>query len=78
MPENHKPDEFGRYRVVTDTGAKVSVQRLPLAGEKVLNEPASNVAGEALPTEYPSAPKSLSSPTTSGQSADIKKEKADD
>lgn len=74
MPENtQKPDEFGRFRVQQDTGTKFSVRRAPLAAEKVLNEPASDVAGDALPPEYP-APKSLSSPTTSGQSADTSKE----
>jgi hypothetical protein len=67
-----EPDEFGRYRVEQDTGTKFSVSRAPLDGEKVLNEPASDVAGEALPPEYP---KSLSS-KSSGQSADIEKEKA--
>jgi hypothetical protein len=72
-----EPDEFGRYRVETDTGAKVSVSRAPLDGEKVLDEPASDVAGDALPVEYASTPRSLSSPTNSGQSADLKKEKAD-
>lgn len=52
-----KPDEFGRFRVLQDTGTKFSVSRAPLAGERVLNEPASDVAGDALPPEYPeSAP----------------------
>lgn len=77
MSANPKPDEFGRYRVEQDTGTKFSIQRTPLDGEKVLNEPASDVAGDALPPEYP-APKSLSSHTTSGQSADLKKESSND
>lgn len=66
-----KPDEFGRYRVQQDTGTKFSVSRPPLKGEKVLDEPASDVAGEALPPEYP---KSLSSSSNSGQQAETKKE----
>lgn len=61
-----KPDEFGRYRVETDTGAKISVSRQPLKGEKVLSEPASDIGGDALPTEYPGAkqadPESISVP----------------
>lgn len=74
MPDSTpKPDEFGRFRVQQDTGTKLSIRRTPLDGEKVLNEPASDVAGDALPPEYP-APKSLSRPTISGQSADTKKE----
>jgi hypothetical protein len=52
MPK-HKPDEFGRYRVKTDTGAKISVTREPLKSEEVLDEPASDVGGDALPVEYP-------------------------
>lgn len=67
-----KPDEFGRYRVQQDTGTKFSVSRLPLDSEKVLDEPASDVAGDALPPEYP---KPLSSSTPSGQSAEPSKEK---
>jgi hypothetical protein len=74
MPKNPEPDEFGRYRVQQDTGTKFSVQRTPLDGETVLDEPASDVAGDALPPEYP---KSLSSKTpTSGQSAGSDKENA--
>lgn len=77
MPEKTpEPDEFGRYRVQTDAGAKISVSRLPLNGEKVLDEPASDVGGDALPVEYGKpASKSLSSHTPSGQSADTEKEK---
>jgi hypothetical protein len=76
MPEKTpEADEFGRYRVQQDTGTKFSVSRAPLKGEKVLDEPASDVAGDALPPEYP-APKSLSSTTPSGQQADSKKENA--
>lgn len=69
-----KPDEFGRYRVQQDTGAKFSVSRAPLKGEKVLDEPASDVAGEPLPPEYPESLSSSS--TTSGQKADPEKENA--
>lgn len=72
MPKN-EPDEFGRYRVLTDTGAKVSVSRKPLESEKVLDEPASDVGGDALPVEYP---KSAAKNTTSGQQADTEKEKS--
>ncbi len=65
-----KPDEFGRFRIQTDTGAHVSVARQPLKGEKVLDEPASDLGGDALPTTYP---ESLSS-KSSGQQADTQKE----
>ena len=57
MPKNPEPDEFGRYRVQQDTGTKFSVQRTPLDGETVLDEPASDVAGDALPPEYPTKSK---------------------
>jgi hypothetical protein len=67
-----KPDEFGRYRVLQDTGAKFSIQREPLDGEKVLDEPASDVAGDALPVEYPK--NAAKSTTNSGQQADTQKE----
>jgi hypothetical protein len=53
MSANPKADQFGRYRVQTDTGAKISVSRLPFKEEKVLDEPASDVGGDALPIEYP-------------------------
>lgn len=68
---NPKADEYGRYRVETDAGAKLSIQRQPLPSEKVLDEPASDVSGEALPVEYP---KSAAKNTTSGQQADTQKE----
>lgn len=78
-----QPDEYGRFRVQTDTGAQVSVCRPPLPHERVLDEPASDVGGEALPTAYPEpaapsrpAPSSLSSSTPSGQKADPEKEKS--
>lgn len=74
MPK--QPDEFGRYRVLQDTGAKFSIQRTPLDGEKVLDEPASDVAGDALPVEYPAPKSAAQSTTTSGQQADPKKENA--
>lgn len=73
---NPKADDFGRFRVLDlDTGAKRSVvaSQLPHGNHKVLNEPASDVAGDALPVEYPS--KSLSSHPTSGQQAGTEKEK---
>ncbi len=73
MPKTPEPDEFGRFRVAQDTGTKFSIQRAPLDGEKVLDEPASDVAGEALPPEYP---ESLSSNPNSGRSADTEKEKS--
>lgn len=81
MPENTpKPDEFGRFRVLDkDTGARRSVtaSQLPHGNYDVLSDAASDVAGDALPVEYPSAPKSLSSSTPSGQPADTTtKEKA--
>lgn len=67
-----KPDEFGRYRVQTDTGAKISVSRPPLESEKFLDEPASDVGGDALPVEYPKN----AAKNTSGQQADTEKEKS--
>lgn len=72
MPKTPEPDDFGRYRVETDTGAKVSVNRAPLAGEKVLDEDASDIAGDALPVEYPDA----KSTAPSGQQAGTDKENA--
>lgn len=51
-----KPDEFGRYRVLDkDTGAKRSVvaSQLPHGNHEVLDEPASDLGGDALPVEYP-------------------------
>lgn len=74
MPKTPEPDEFGRYRVQQDTGAKFSIQRTPLDGETVLDEPASDVAGDALPVEYPKP--AAKSTTTSGQKADPEKENA--
>lgn len=68
-----QPDEFGRFRVRQDTGTKFSIQRAPLDGETVLDEPASDVAGDALPPEYP---KSAVKTTTSGQQAESTKENA--
>lgn len=81
MPENTpKPDEFGWIRVTDeDTGHERSVRPEELAhgNYTVLTSEASNpVTGDPLPVKL-NAPKSLSSPTTSGQSADTKKEKAD-
>lgn len=76
MPKN-QPDEFGRYRVLDeDTGAKrsVSASQLPHGNHVVLDEPASDVGGDALPVEYPT-PKPLSSTAPSGQSAEPSKEK---
>ena len=77
MPEKTpEADEHGRYRVLDkDTGAKRSVvaSQLPHGNHEVLDEPASDVAGDALPVEYP-APKSLSSSTPRGQQADTQKE----
>ncbi|MCW2496401.1 hypothetical protein [Jatrophihabitans sp.] len=81
MPEKApEADEFGRYRVLdkdTDTKRSVVASQLPHGNHKVLDEPASDVAGDALPPEYP-APKPLSSNTPSGQSADLKKEISND
>lgn len=64
MPNKPKPDEFGRYRVRTDTGAKVSVNREPLKSEEVLDEPASDVGGDALPVEYPKSAQHAVDPST--------------
>lgn len=68
-----KPDEFGRYRVLQDTGTEFSVSRPPLPSEKAVDEPASDIGGDELPPTYP-APKSLSSSTPDGQQADTQKE----
>lgn len=78
MPEKTpEPDEFGRLRVVDqDTGHKRSVRPEEVAHGNyvVLKDPASNpVTGDPLPGEL-STVKPLSSTTTSGQSADPKKE----
>lgn len=68
MPATPKPDEFGRYRVETDTGAKLTVNRPPIKGETWLSdEPASDANGDAFATEYPKT-----AATKSGQSADTK------
>ena len=72
MPKTPDPDEFGRYRVEQDTGTKFSLPASALRDEKVLDEPASDLAGDALPPEYPTKP--LLSTTPSGPSADPKKE----
>lgn len=54
MPDKSpEPDQFGRYRVKTDTGAHISINRPPLESEQVLKQPASDVAGDALPPTYP-------------------------
>lgn len=78
MPESTpEPDEFGRYRVTDkDTGHRLSIpaSALPHGNFTVLKQPASDVAGDALPPEH-NATKPLSSTTTSGQSADTEKEK---
>lgn len=81
MPEKiPDPDEFGRYRVLDkDTGTKRSIlaPELPHGNYDVLQDAASDpVTGAVVPPEF-STHKSLSSHTNSGQSADIKKEKAD-
>lgn len=79
MPEKTpEPDAFGRYRVLdrdTNTKRSVTASQLPHGNHKVLDERASDVAGDALPPEYPTKP--LSSTTNSGQSADTSKEKND-
>lgn len=78
MPDNTpEPDEFGWLRVTDkDTGHKSSIQasQLPHGNYNVLKAAASDpLTGEPLPPEY-DAVKPLSSPTTSGQSADTSKE----
>lgn len=56
MPEKTPdPDAYGRYRVLDlDTGHKRSVvaSQLPHGNHQVLDEDASDVAGDALPIEY--------------------------
>ena len=77
--QTHKPDEFGRYRVTDrDTGHRLSIpaSALPHGNFNVLKQPASDpLTGDALPPEH-GAIEPLSSTTTSGQSADTKKEKS--
>ena len=72
MPDNQPdPDEFGRFRVTdVDTGHKRSIHaaELPHGNYRVLRQPASDVAGDALPPEFNTV-------EPSGQSADTKKEK---
>lgn len=72
------PDYSDYVRVTdTDTGHKVSIPRsaLPHGNYRELKADALDVGGEPLPPEY-GAVKPLSSTTTSGQSADTTKEKA--
>lgn len=71
--------EFVRVRD-RSTGHKFTVVASAAAAEsayQVLKDDAVDVTGEPLPPEY-AATESLSSPTTSGQSADTKKEKSND
>lgn len=78
MPESTpEPDEFGRYRVTDkDTGHRLSIpaSALPHGNFTVLKQPASAPSGDPLPPEH-GVLESLSSTTTSGQSAEPKKEK---
>ena len=81
MPDQTpEPDQFGRYRVTNkDTGHRETIRaaELPHGNYTVLQEPASDpLSGDPLPPEYGNT-RPLSNPTTSGQSADVKKEKAD-
>lgn len=69
-----QPDEFGRLRVRDeDTGHEFSINAvaLPHGNYAVLNAPASDAGGDALPVIHH---ESLSSPSISGQSAESKKE----
>ena len=63
-----------------DTGHKISVpvSALPHGNYRELKADAVDQFGDPLPPEYDATKPTLSSPTTSGQSADTKKEKADD
>lgn len=77
MPTTPEPDAFGRFRVLDkDTGDKWSptVSQFPHGNFEVLDEPASDVAGDALPPEYPAPKSAAKSTTTSGQQADTQKE----
>ena len=73
MPESTpEPDEFGRYRVTDkDTGHKRSIfaAELPHGNYTVLKQPASDIAGDALPPEFNTV-----EPT--GQTATTQKEKS--
>lgn len=54
-----EPDEFGRYRVLDlDTGHKrsIAVSQLPHGNHKIVDEPASDVAGDPYPVEYGAGP----------------------
>lgn len=83
MPEKTpEPDEFGWLRVTDkDTGHKRSVRPEEVAhgNYTVLSTAASNpVTGDPLPVELNAVKPLSSTTTTSGQSADTQKEKADD
>ena len=62
-----------------DTGHRLSIRRsaLPHGNYTELKQDAVDLSGDPLPPEF-HAIKPLSSHTTTGQSADTKKEKADD
>lgn len=73
------PDDYGRFRVKDlDTGHERTVHAAELGhgNYEVLDEPASDLAGDPVPVKL-ATHESLSGPTTSGQSADSKKENTD-
>jgi hypothetical protein len=74
MPAKPKPDEYGRIRVVDqETGHERSVHEAEYAHGKYKvadNNPATDLSGDPVPPVHGS----LSSKSTSGQSADTKKE----
>lgn len=82
MPKSPEPDEFGRLRVRDkDTGHVRSIpnHELPHGNYEVLKAAASDLNGDPLPVVHAAAPESPVEPvTTSGQSADPKKEQVHD
>jgi hypothetical protein len=73
MPAKPKPDDYGRVRVADqDTGHERSVHEAEYAhgNYRIANDPASDLNGDPVPPVHGS----LSSKSTSGQSADTKKE----
>lgn len=71
MPKNVEPDQFGRVRVTDkDTGHELSIpaSALPHGNYAVLDAPASNSGGDALPPVH----KSAVEPINRGQQAETK------
>jgi hypothetical protein len=79
MSKKPTADEYGRLRVRDDdTGHErsIPVGELGHGNYTVLDEPASDVSGDPVPSKL-ATPKSLSGQTNRGQQADSKKENDD-